>query len=626
MRYAYAIAALVVSGLLLLLGIGQRTFLAGPAEIEYSLAAPGNAPYSVMTAEDVAAVPGQANVVLEGAGGFVATGADRDIEAWVAPFDHAEVAADTGARQLAPSAVSAVDTGETEADGKPLTAADPRGSDLWLDSSATKKGDTSLRVPLSLAEGQSLLVASDGTAAAPEMKVVWVQDRQTPWAGPLFAAGGLFALVGLVLYLLAVDRDRRSLGPQRGRRGPLLGIRNVFTRRPKSPKKVVDKPAPVNDSGRTNMRRAALPALGLTFALGLSGCSANYWPQLTPSAIESGPTADPEVVSNAAPVPVTEGQISRIIGDVSKVATAADTKLDAKLLAERFSDDALVQRKANYTIRKEISDYGVLPPQITDQALGYQLVQSTEGWPRTLLLTVESTRPDIKTTDDDADAEAEADADAKKEESDSASPSLAMILTQQSPHENFLVSRVISLRGGIDMPPAAPVEEGTALLSSDLQGLVLPPGEVGEAFASVLQEGKQSKSFDLFETKDLSLLKNYGLTRAKAAEKESEEADTPLSHSVRAKQGGGDPVALSTGVGGALVATTVIERQIVEADGGRYKPQASGALTALSGLEGQQDRIVQVIAHELLFFVPNGEESEKIQLLGETSELIDVTE
>jgi hypothetical protein len=95
-----------------------------------------------------------------------------------------------------------------------------------------------------------------------------------------------------------------------------------------------------------------------------------------------------------------------------------------------------------------------------------------------------------------------------------------------------------------------------------------------------------------------------------------------MAYSVVARQGDQRPVALSTGVGGALVATTVIEEQIIDSNGGRFKPQASAIMTALSGLTGEQDRIVQEVAHQLLFFVPSKTEGTQIELLGVTSELV----
>ncbi|WP_244302841.1 hypothetical protein [Leucobacter coleopterorum] len=359
---------------------------------------------------------------------------------------------------------------------------------------------------------------------------------------------------------------------------------------------------------RRALRHSAIPALGLVVALGLSGCSASYWPDFSPQPTKTTQAKDPQTA--LPPVPVTEGQMDRIVEQVSEVAGIGDDSLDAASLEPRFNGDALAQRTANYTIRKAVPQYEVVPPRITKDRLDYELVQSTDSWPRTMFMTVASE------TKDDANAQ---DQDESKE---GASPSLALILTQQTPQENYLVSRVIALRGGISMPQAAPAEDGTALLSNDLETLELPPGEVGAAYASLLQNGKDSPEADSFDLTSDTLLDHYGLARTQTEQQKSDAKGQTMKFSVQAHQGDLEPVALSTGVGGALVATTVIEEQIVEAAGGRFKPQVPEAAAALSGLTGEQDKLVQEVAHQMLFFVPNKSEHKKIELLGVTSELV----
>ncbi|WP_053383431.1 hypothetical protein [Leucobacter celer] len=632
MRYVLAIAALVLSGVLLLLGIGQRTFLAGPSEISFPVDTKSEAGYAVVDGAEFAKMPGQANVVVKGERAFVATGATRDVRGWAAPFLHADLSVDTRNHRLlsalvAPAVVEASANGGEVEEPEPL---DPRGSDLWLqerviDDAGSGADTGTLRVPVSLAADQSVLIASDGGNPVPkDVSLVWVQNPDTPWAGPLLAAGGLLALVGGVLYLLAIDHDRRGLGPRRGRRGPFQGIRNMFGGRGSRRRGGEADTVPSGDTAtmrtsRPSRRRAratALPVLGLAVALGISGCSASYWPQFGAEPVEE---QTPEQPTSIAPVPVKDEQLHRIVERVAAVATAADDDLDAEKLAERFTGDALAQRTANYTIRAEMPDYGVVPPRLTDEELDYELVQSTESWPRTLFVTIASTSGKADAAGDPEPTEGE---DSGETETRAASPSLALILTQETAQQNYLVSRVIALRGGISMPQAAPAEEGTALLANDLESLMLPPGEVGAAFATVLQDGADAPEGESFALEGDSLLENYGKARAEKSQQQSDSDDQDLVFTVTARQGDERTVALSTGVGGALVATTVIEEQIVE--GGRYKPQAQDAVTALSGLEGEQERLVQEVAHQLLFFVPSKTDGSKIQLLGVTSELVGV--
>ncbi|WP_244301077.1 hypothetical protein [Leucobacter insecticola] len=452
MRYVFAIAALVISGVMLILGIGQRTFLAGPAEISLPVGTQSETGYAILKASAFENVSGQANVVVKGSQGFVASGSTLDVEAWVEPFDHAELSINKDGDRVLSKNVAAVEPepavtpqttpdSETESgeDGE-MKPIDPRGSDLWLeersiDNAGTGTETETLRFPVTINDQQSLIIASDGVDPLPgDVALVWVQDRNTPWAGPLLVGGGVFALLGGVLYLLAVDHDRRGLGPRRGRRGPLLGIRNMFGKpRVRSESGPSDQ-AGSGDSTRAPMkasRWALLPALGLTVMLGLSGCSASYWPSAAEDQEESSSVEAP--VSAVAPLPVTDTQIERIVERVSKVAEEGDENLDAAVLETRFTGSALQQRAANYTIRAAKPDYPIVPPRITDQSLQYELVQSTVSWPRTIFVTVASAAPDEKAEEPAEGSEAGADGAEKAEDKTqetTASPSLALMLTQ----------------------------------------------------------------------------------------------------------------------------------------------------------------------------------------------------
>ena len=645
-RYVLAIATLVLSGVLLLLGIGQRTIFAGPAEIVLPVEAQADSAYAVIDGAELAKVNGQANVVVRGAGGFVSTGTSIDVDGWVSPYVHTKLGIDgSGDRILStdvaavlpetptvkPSTAEAMESQTSESDASKSETAvkryDPRGSDLWLEERSASDGGSgvevqTLRVPVALAPDQSVLIASDGTKPIPsDVSLVWVQDRNTPLAGPFLVGGAVLAVLGGILYLLAIDHDRRGLGPRRGRRGPLQGLRNSF-----GGGSGQRGDAPEDNSGGTmqrSRRRVALPAIGLVALLTLSGCSAEYWPSAAP-AKEQDETAD-VVTSNLAPVPVTEGQIDRILKNVAEVANASDDALNPEELGQRFTADALAQRTANYKIRAADPTYGSVPPRLTSEQLGYTLVQSTEAWPRTLLVTVASTSgaADTATTETPSpDPTQSAEGDAAQTEDTQASPSLALVLTQANPHENYQVSRVIALRGGITMPQAAPAADGTALLSNDIETLLLQPSDVGIAYAAMLQNGTDAPEAEFFDTTDDPLLATYGKVLAEQQQADSQAKEKPMRFSVTARKGDAKSVALSTGVDGALVATTVIEEQIVEAD--RFSPQATGVVTALSGLEGEQQRIVQEIAHQILFFVPGKESNEKIQVLGVTSEIVGV--
>lgn len=684
MRYVVAIASLVVAGLLLLLGIGQRSFLAGPTEIVQSAKVSNTVGYGYIAADDLAAVPGQAQVRVSGDDPVVvAYGTEADVSAWVAPFDHETFGVTRGAEKLDTAVVRGVTAepaepaeGDAPADDEAaaLAAIDPRGSDLWREEFTN---DAALSVPLDLPKGSAVLIASDGTAPLPKnISVAWIQDRSTPLAGPFLAAGGLFALLGAVLYLLAIDHDRRGVGPRRGNRGPLAGIRSSLRRGPKrtAPGATDHRAAPAapgpdaaspdaanpnaddaesvgpdsdgpeaagqdaaghnaaghNAAGqdaqapessapeaggtvrrtRVQPRRGlALGAIGLGLTLGLSGCSADYWPSMP-----NGSTATPTVTETAEdlpPIPVTDSQIDRILDDVVTAAATADAANSASGLDARFAGTALEQRTANYTIAAAGVDYPK-PPTITDKRLAYELIQSTESWPRTLFISVDST---VGPEPDPAEADAEAEADAPK------SPSLALVLTQNTPHENFHVQNVIEVRGGTNMPTAAPASDGTARLSPELKTLRLAPGQVGAAYADVLQNGGGSSFAELFDLENDVLSQSVGRAWVEKMQAQADADKSPVTHSVEVSQNGAEVIALSTGAGGALVSVTVDERQIGKTTKPLEKVKVQPAVAALSGLTESQPGIYSLMQHQMLFFVPNADSSDPIRVLGSTTQM-----
>ncbi len=601
MRFAIAIAVLALSGIALILGIGQRTFLAPQAAVSHTLANVDGLDYAIIPADVLLSVPGQPSVTVRGVDGFAAIGSNRDVEAWVKEFDHGVVTLEAGGKALTSSDVA----GQKGSDDKQLPST-PKGSDLWIQESVsgatvgadTTPGDAKLSISAINADRSVLVATGDDDGLADSVVLTWTQDQRTPWAGPLLVGGGILALAGGVLYLLAVDHNHRGLGPRRGRRGPLQGIRGTMERKRRTRK----------------LSRVAVPAAALAGMLALSGCSANYWPDFSSSVapdVSTPPVQSPDL----APVPVVNAQIDRIVSDVVRVADAADDALDAEMLKARFTGDALAQRTASYTIRKAVPDYALVPPHLTDQKLGYTLVQSTQGWPRTMLVALAS--------DVDADEPASSDGAATDKTAEQASPSLALVLTQASPHENYLVSRVVSLRGGITMPEAAPAEEGTALLDKDQQTLVLPPAEVASAFSTVLKDGletPEARSFSL--SVDDSLITRSGLAWVKQSQDKAAADGYSIQYSVNVQPGTQPITALSVGDGGALVAVTVIEERISDTAGSTTRVRAEGAVSALSGLSGQQTRLVNSVAHQLLFFVPSKTSHGQIELLGATSEMV----
>lgn len=321
MRYVLAILALAISGVLLLLGIGQRTFLAAPSEIVYPLTIDSNANYAVIDAEEFAKIAGQANLAVNGKEGFAAIAKTVDVTGWVEPFDHSTVTVDLDKQKVSSASTRGVKPSneiiEVDDQGYAVPI-DPRGSDLWLETRTSNSGG--FRMPIALEASQSLIVAGNGVDPIPgDVSIVWVQDRATPWAGPLLLAGSLFALMGAALYLIAFDRDKRALGPRRGRRGPLLGVRNV-----------------VGGSRRRAQSEPVTAVEGDPKRGGLSSA-----PALPPgaSAAESEDSL-PVEEGEIEPVDVETGEYDEIIQDDVEDGDAEVSSPDEKQNEEKGDEDA----------------------------------------------------------------------------------------------------------------------------------------------------------------------------------------------------------------------------------------------------------------------------------------------
>lgn len=622
MRYFLAILSLTIAAVLLVLGIGQRTFLAPATSVQHDIVASSDdSQYIVIPAEVFAMEQGNPSVVVAGEEVFLSLAEMRDIEGWLRPNTYDTVTTDIDARELRTSQqvpesseVPDGDAGDAETEGTEEGATDalqhPRGSDLWL---AEYSGETSLKVAVSPEATQGVLVTSGKELTTPtEAYVIWAQERNTPLAGPLLGAGALFAALGIILYLFAVDHDRRGLGPRRGRRGLFQGLRNRRTKRSRVKSQGTNSPS--RRGSRLGYTMTGLAIVGLA----VTGCSPSYWPQTSP--------AEPEVLeelpdSSHAVVPVTDKQIDTILERVVDAASAGDEALDASELADRFEGPALAERTANYAVRDAAE--GTTPlPHLTTNRLQYNLVQSTEKWPRTLFLTVESS--DVIMSDEDAkDAEEEANEDEEivslPDDEQEQSPTLVLLLSQASPHDNYKVSASVALRGGIEMPAAAPLDEGTAVLANDIQTLQLTPREAVDAFASILQEGTEAvENSALFNVGEDPLLEKFG------ANWPSQNCIDGLTCSQSVTRTDDPVTTLSTGQGGALVLATLTEEHTMEIENERDQVKLSDVEMAL-GLEGSYSQVTRTWQHSILMYVPNEGAEESIQILGSSTQVVDAS-
>lgn len=585
MRFVWAIIAFVLATLMIGAGVAQRTILEAPATETATLTTDADAPYVLIDGAVLASHPGAQTLRIAGDGPvFAAYGRTQDIAAWLAPTEYVHVT--LGAEDLP---VSETVAASAPVEGDAPTAA-PAGSDLWLDEF---EQDGALATTLRLPADMSVLVASDGTAAAPsELSVTWPTGATTPWAGPLLAGGILMAVVGLVLYILALRHVRRSRGPRR--KGlPTTATQPIDLSVEEAEKGVITAAPARKRLGRGRRPFVALSAL-LVGGIALTGCSPDAWPDLQPEATPS-PSASVIVPEGQGAPAVTKTQAERILGRISEQVAAADEAKDPKAAALRLTGPALTERETNYRLRTELPDADPLPaiPAGTMTAL---LPQAKNDWPRMFMAVVE-----------DADGVA-----------------TVMTATQSDPWAEYKVAYISSLRADATMNLAAEYV-GAVAVEPNSPFLLMPPENLAAAYADVLDKGDKSEFAALFDEKTDTFRSLVAENRAAVLKKFNETGEETGRVSFLAEPGDSEPLSLVTLDSGAIVAVTVTENEtaVPTDDDAVIKLGENVVVKALSGVSQSSTGFQTRYTDQLYFFVPAQGSNDKIQLLASRSNVLD---
>jgi hypothetical protein len=606
-RFVLAIVAFVLAAVMIVLGIAQRTILLEPSFVSLSSTVAGDAKYTVIDPSALSASTGSQTINVRGDGAiFLAYGRSDDVAAWIGDDAYATVALSEETGELTSTVTDAVApvaldagtdavTADATADVDATTIVNPAGSDLWLDEFT---GTDTLTTTLTLPEGISVLVASDGIEAAPaSIRLSWASDNATPWAGPLLAGGAVLLLAGLVLYVLALLHLRRSRRPRRNvPRGPRM------PRLPRAPRPKAIKASQITSSRRGITRRVAIVPMVLVSGLALSGCSADLWPDITATSTATE-TASPtplatdsvEAAAELPPPAVTVSQLEMIMSEISLLSADADATLDTEAIATRFTGPALEQRLANYKIRAvdpAVSALVALP----GAPLTFTLPQQTNSWPRVVMTVIQ-------------------------DENDPSIPTMAVILQQETPRNNYQVEYLFALEQSAHVPKVAPAIVGAPAIAPDNKLLLLPPNQLAAAYADILVQGEASPSYDLFESEgDNFRVQVADLKAAKLA-----ALPSTASIDFAAAAGTDESIALATNDSGSIVAVSMTETETVKPvdDGATVGPAADALATkALSGITTTAKGFQNTYRDQLLFYVPTAGSSEKIVLLGFAQGLI----
>ncbi|MFJ4160366.1 glycosyl transferase [Microbacterium testaceum] len=598
MRFVWAVVAFVIAAAMIGAGIAQRTVFHGPSETSANVQTDGSTAFTLIDGAVLTSVPGAQTLRVQGDGAvFVSYGRTADVTAWLADVPYTAVTLD-GSGTVQTSEVAPT---VTPASGTATTGRSPVDSDLWLDEF---EQTGSLSTTLQLPSDMSVLVASDGTAPAPStLSLTWPIDDSTPWAGPLIVGGGIVLLAGLVLYLLGIRHVRRQRRPRR--KGlPLPVTEPISTVDADAESKGVVSQSPGRRGGsrvrgalRGRRALVAVPALGVSIAL-LAGCSADAWPQL--AATESpSPTPTVIVPEGQFPPAVTEAQAQRIVSKVSSTVAQADASLDANVVAERLSGPALAERQTNYKLRAAIPDRPALPA-IPAEPVQIVLPQTTGTWPRTLMTVVES--------------------------ADAATPTTTiMMMTQQTPWEEYKASYVGNLEASTNLPELAAPYVGATQVPPDSSFLVMAPEKVAAAYADVINNGQNSASFAKFDTANDLLLSAIQDNKTKRTDELNQTGAGTAEISFSASAGAATPIALATLDTGAIVAVNVYESDTAKPTNkdAVIKLDNNPAVKALTGVDQSATGFTTTYSDQVFFYVPSQGSDDQIRLLGYRSSLLE---
>ena len=578
MRFAIALVTLLIAGALVATGVAQRTILKPVDHLTVSASVPSGVHYVVIPGSVLQSHQGQQRLHLAGSRvAFAAYGRSSDVTAWLSGQRYAELRVDDAGALAAPAVRTAAVVAGLRG-GTP----DPDGADLWIDQRRSTSG--TLDWPVDVPRSMSVIIASTGAAAVPaDIRLTWPVSTGTPLAVPLIIAGGALAVVGLLLYLWALVHVRRQRGPRR--KSP-----PKMPKRPQPPKYRPQRPssaAPAPERGRRSVRqRVALGWAGTTTAL----VGALLVPAAGPALAATAP---------AGGASLTEAQATRIVAAAATTARSADSALDAKALANRFTGPAYDLRAAAYTIRKQ-DRKALLPATIPTSGAVMELIEpeATTQWPRTLFATV--AQGDSKTV---------------------APVSVALI--QNDPRSAYKVEYAVRLISGASTPNLPSALVGAKRLDAGTPLLEAEPGQLAADYGAVLIDSGSAKAA-AFKTATDPLLKRVGESAKRQIAKK-----LGSTASISFKDLGTDPsavVAMSTANAGALVAVQLSEQWTVKPTKGGVTVKPSGGTRILSKQSSTSKGIVSVYGYQLLFAVPSAGSKDPIVLLGYDQGLVSAKE
>lgn len=577
MRLVVAIGTFALAFVLLVVGLTFRIFFSGTDYVTETTQVSTTTPYLVVDGSVLAAHEGDPLVSAAATGPVVvAYGTSKDVQAWLGGVAFNQLALDKDSNKITSSVVAAKATAPVDP-----KIVNPSGSDMWINEATAPDSAT---VQTKADANYQAIIATDGKLVAPgNITVAWPLPSRAPWATSLLIAGGVLALIGLVLYLWALRHMRKEHGPRRRGGGSPKPPRGAL--KASRPKKVV-QPA----RGRRAILPSLAPVLGVATVLtmGLSACTplqAAQNGQLATNTAAPGSKNNPDV---------GEAQFARIMARTSATIAEADKNLNTDLASTRLVGPAMQLRAANYVIRGKDGNQAALPA-IPGQPISLLMPQATDLWPRIVMAVLQNP-------------------------SDPSVPTTGVVMIQNSPRENYHVEYAVSLEPNATVPKIAPATVGSIGIPADSKLLLMAPNKVGAAYGDILANGSASQYYNTFDLSADTLATQIGKEyKDKKVAAIAEKATLEFYQS----PGAGVPLSLATLDSGAIVSVGLDETE-------RVKPKAGSSVTPegqaklLSGLGATSAGFEDTYNLQLVFYVPPIGSKDKIRLLGFTQGLISV--
>jgi hypothetical protein len=575
-RFIFAVGFFLVSLILLVSGLLIRHAFSAPDSFTQTVYVDGDAPVTLIDADELARVSGAESITVSGATQTdpqipapitLAWGRKSDVVAWVGNAPYQALTVNPETREIVSRTVPGIES----------EIPNPAGSDLWFEE-WTGEGEVSANFALS--DKDTVLIAGSGVVPAPrDITIVWTIDVDRTIPTTLLYLGAFFAIGGVIAFAIGMWRERVQRRIRRQGRMP---------KAPRGPRWKPPRRSLGAGGGRRPRRRrlAEFAAILVAVPLALAGCA--------PAEVAQ-PTPLPTEVTDAPPVAISPMQFERVVAAITATLAEADSSSSDTIAETRLTGAALRFREANYRVSRVDASLVTLFT-IPDASVSLLLPQQTDDWPRSVFAIIEDT--------------------ANEE-----SPSIALVLTQESPRENYRVSYTFALEPGVVIPEVPSAEFGAAVLAADTDLLAATAEQIAEQYGDVLLLGEESAFSSVFEPDTLQ--EQIGV-EAKAARAEVLAGQAAFSWVETMAED--TPIVFASSDAGGIVALTITESETV-------KPAASGAAITTEGsikiLSGRPSSLRGITAnydYQLLFYVPSIGSAEKIRLLGYSYSLVSASE